>query len=127
MQVSRLPRIISSMANYAVVKISGSQYKIKDGDQLTVDHLEGSQGAKVTLGEVLLLVANGKVEIGTPKIESVQIEARLVGHEKGEKIRVSRFRAKSRYRKTKGFRSLKTKIRIEKIKDKKTLSSKKTS
>lgn len=115
------------MANYAVVKISGSQYKIKDGDELTVDHLEGSQGAKVTLGEVLLLVANGKVEIGTPKIESVQVEARLVGHEKGEKIRVSRFRAKSRYRKTKGFRSLKTRIRIEKIKDKKTLSSKKTS
>lgn len=87
---------------------------------MTVALIQGKEGEKITLDGVLLLVADSKVEIGTPKIETVQVEAKLVGHEKGEKIRVSRFKAKSRYYKTKGFRPLQTRIRIEKIKAKKT-------
>lgn len=108
------------MANYAVVKIGGSQYKVKEQDVLLVDRLPDKEGAKVLLDGVLLLVSDTQVRVGTPKVEGAQVEAKVLGHEKGEKIRVSRFKAKSRYRKTKGFRASLTKIKIEKIEAAKT-------
>lgn len=108
------------MADYAVVKIGGSQYKVKEGDELLVDRLSEEKGAKVAFDDVFLLVVGSQVKIGKPKVEGAQVLAKVVEHEKGEKIRVTRFKAKSRYRKTKGFRAALTKIKIEKIKIGKT-------
>jgi len=115
------------MANYAVVKIGGSQYKVKEGDELLVDRLPDKEGSKLSFDEVFLLVSGSIVKIGTPEVEGAQVEAKVLGHEKGKKIRVSRFKAKSRYRKTKGFRAFLTKIKIEKITQGRKTSSKKRS
>lgn len=103
------------MAKYAVVKIGGSQYKISEGDLLEVDKLEGEKGKKLSLEEVLLLVDEKKVKIGQPKILGAKVQASIVDQIKGEKIRVATYKAKSRYRRVKGFRSLLTKLKIEKI------------
>jgi len=54
------------------------------------------------------------LELGTPTLSS-KIKATVIDHLKGDKIRVARFKAKSRYRKVKGFRAQLTKIKILKI------------
>lgn len=100
---------------YAVVKIGGTQYKVGEGEELTVDRLPQKEEEIVNFPEVFLLVDDGQVKIGQPIISGVAVDAKVVSHLKGEKIRVARFKAKSRYRRVKGFRAALTKIRIEKI------------
>lgn len=100
---------------YAVVKIGGGQYKVQEGDEIEVDRLPQKEAEAIVFPEVLLVVDNGEVKIGQPTVEGIKIQAKVLSHFKGEKIRVARFRAKSRYRKVRGFRASLTKIKIEKI------------
>lgn len=109
---------------HAVIEIGGNQYLVAEGDELLVDRLDIEEGKNFKIDNVLLTADEGKVEIGTPLVESVDVVGKILSHEKGEKIRVSRFRAKSRYRKTKGFRAALTRIKIEKIGTQKKASGK---
>ena len=102
------------MKKYAIVKIGGSQYKVTEGDELEVDKIEGEKGKAVNLDEVLLLV-DEEIKIGEPLVKGTQIKAKIIEQFKGDKIRVATYKAKSRYRRVKGFRPLLTKIKIEKI------------
>lgn len=100
---------------YAIVRIGGSQYKVQEGDEIEVDRLPQKETEALVFPEVLLVVDDGEVNIGQPTVEGTTIKAKIISHLKGEKIRVARFRAKSRYRKVRGFRAALTKIKIEKI------------
>ncbi|MFZ5366427.1 MAG: 50S ribosomal protein L21 [Patescibacteria group bacterium] len=100
---------------YAVVKIGGSQYKVSEGDEIEVLRLPQKEGEEIEFPEVLLLVSEAGVKIGQPQVSGVTVKAKILSHFKAEKIRVARFKAKSRYRKVKGFRAALTRIRIEKI------------
>lgn len=98
----------------AVVKISGSQYLVSEGDELLVNRLN-LEDNKLTLNDVLLVDGDKEFKVGKPFISDCHIEAEILGEEKGDKIRVSKYKAKSRYRRTVGFRSKLNRIRIEKI------------
>ncbi len=100
------------MKKYAVVKIGGSQYKVAEGDEIAVDKIDGEKGKSLTLEEVLLFVDEKKVAIGQPLVKNAKIEAEIVDQFKGKKIRVATYKAKSRYRRVKGFRSLLTRVKI---------------
>lgn len=102
------------MKKYAIVKIGGSQYKVAEGDEIQVDKIEGEKGKAVSFDEVLLL-ADEEIKIGEPLVKGAQIKAKIIEQFKGDKIRVATFKAKSRYRRVKGFRPQLTKIKIEKI------------
>lgn len=98
---------------YAVVSINGNQYKVSEGDELL---LEGTrEGKEIKQIEVLLLVDEKKVLVGTPTIKGAKVTAEIRDREKGKKLRVSRYKAKSRYRKTRGHRTLYTRLKIKKI------------
>lgn len=99
--------------DYAVVKIAGKQYRVCAGDVLEVDRL--SDDKNLTFDEVLLLVSDGKVKIGKPTVSGASVKATLLDQVKGDKIRVSKFKAKARYRRTIGFRASLSKVQIEKI------------
>lgn len=101
---------------YAIIKTGGKQYKIKEGEEIVIDQLKGKEGEKVNFNEVFLAVDGQRVKIGMPKLEKVEVVGEIVKQIKGEKIRVAKFRAKSRYRRVKGFRPLLTCVRIQKIK-----------
>ena len=103
------------MKKYAVVKIAGFQYKVSEGDELEVSKIEAEKDKSVIFEEVLLIVEKGQLKIGQPFVKKAQIKAKILDQIKGEKIRVATYKAKSRYRRVKGFRPLLTKIRIEKI------------
>jgi len=102
---------------YAVVQLQGKQYKVSEGENLTVDHLEVPDN-KLSLTEILLLVDGENVKIGTPHVEGAEVLVSLVSHQKAEKIRVATYKAKSRFRKVKGHRQHQTTLLVEKIKAK---------
>ncbi len=103
------------MVNFAVVKTGGKQYLVKEGEEIVVDHIDAKEKEKIQLDTLMTFDEEGKnVEIGSPVLEK-KVVAEVISHQKGEKIRVARFKAKVRYRKVKGFRPLLTTLKIVKI------------
>lgn len=101
---------------YAIVEISGKQYKVCEGDVVFVDRLENAEeGSKVTFDKVLLVSDGKKVTIGQDTVKGAKVEASVVGHGKHKKIVVYKYKAKKNQRKTQGHRQPYTKIQIEKI------------
>jgi large subunit ribosomal protein L21 len=99
---------------YAIIRTGGKQYKVSEGDTLTLDRIN-TDNKSLVFDDVLLLVDEGKITIGKPSVDGAKVEASLVENKRGEKIRVSRFKAKSRYRKTIGFRAELSIVKIDKI------------
>ena len=101
---------------YAIVEISGKQYKVQEGDIVFVDRLEDKEeGSKITFDKVLLVSDENKVTIGQGTVKGAKVEASVIGHGKSKKIIVFKFKAKKNYRRTQGHRQPYTKIQIEKI------------
>jgi large subunit ribosomal protein L21 len=101
---------------YAIVEISGKQYKVQEGDIVFVDRLENlEEGSKVTFDRVLLVSDDKKVTIGQEVVKGAKVEATVVGHGKSKKIVVFKYKAKKNYRRTQGHRQPYTKVQIEKI------------
>lgn len=100
---------------YVIIKTGGKQYKVSSGDVLEVDRLTGEKDSKVVFDEVLLKVTDDSVKIGNPFLKGVKVEAKLIEQTKGDKIRVSKFKSKVRYRRVAGFRSSLSKVLVEKI------------
>ncbi len=97
---------------FAIVTISGKQYKVSGGDRVTVDRLEGKEGDIVVLDRVLLYSDGGKVSVGKPTVTGVRIKAKLIKQAKGEKIDVRRFKSKVRHRRHIGFRPQHSEVEI---------------
>lgn len=98
---------------YVVFKSGGKQYRAKIGDVLEVDKIPGEVNKDVVLSDVLLWVSDGQIKVGKPLVDGAKVRALVLEQKKGEKIRVAKFKAKSRYRKVTGFRALKTSLRME--------------
>lgn len=102
---------------YAIVEISGKQYKVQEGDIVFVDRLENEEeGKKVTFDKVVLVSEDKKVEVGAPYVKGVKVEGKVVANGKGKKILVYKYKAKKNYRRTQGHRQPYTKVEITKIK-----------
>lgn len=95
---------------YAVIKISGKQYRVSEGDRVLVDKLNNA-----TSPQILLFKDEEKVMIGKPLVEKVKVTYKKEETVKGIKIDIFKYKAKSRYRKHTGFRPQYSPIVIEKI------------
>lgn len=104
---------------YAVIQTGGKQYRVAAGENLDIEKLGVKEGEKIFFDKVLLVVDDDKVKIGTPYLKNVVVEARVAVQKKGKKIRIARFRAKSRYRRVIGHRQKLTEVEIIGIKSKK--------
>jgi large subunit ribosomal protein L21 len=71
---------------YAVIKTGGKQYRVKEGDTLRVEKLAGEPGAKVTLGEVLMVGGNDAPKIGKPLVDGASVEAQILRQDKHRKV-----------------------------------------
>ena len=100
---------------YAVIAISGTQYKIEEGKTYTVDLLEAKEGETQSTDQVLLVVNDKDVKIGNPTIKDASVEYEVTKHYQGEKLHVFKYKSKSRYRKSWGFRAQLSDIKITKI------------
>jgi large subunit ribosomal protein L21 len=98
---------------YAVVETGGKQYRVEKGSTLLVDRLSAEEGSKVDLRPVALLDKN--LVVGED-LEKVKVEAKVAGHERGDKIRVFKYRPKKGYRRSAGHRSELTRLEVTEIK-----------
>lgn len=100
---------------YAVIAVSGTQYLVKEDQVITVDNLNLEKDATNKIENVLLTVDGDKVSVGTPTVAKASVEYSVVNNYQGEKVDVFKFKSKSRYRRSMGFRPQLTDIKITKI------------
>jgi len=100
---------------YAIIETGGKQYRVTEGDVVTIEKLEANQGEAVEFDRVLTVVKEGEVVIGRPLVTGAKVTAKVVEHGKGKKILVFKYKAKSNYRRRQGHRQPFTKVVIEKI------------
>ena len=102
---------------FAIIESGGRQLRVGKGDVVSVDLLDAQPGDKVTLEQVLFLEnANGDLLVGAPFVANAKIMAVVDGEERGPKIRIFKKKRRKGYRRTSGFRSTLTKLRITDIK-----------
>jgi large subunit ribosomal protein L21 len=99
---------------YAVVEISGKQYRAEKGDVLKVDRIEAEKGAALSLDKVLLL-SGDSVKVGAPYVSGAAVKATVQDEVKGDKIIVFKYKPKKDYRRTHGHRQLYTLLKVEDI------------
>ena len=97
---------------YAIIKAGGKQYKVQSGEQLRVESLEGDVGAKVSFGEVLLVGAGDAVKLGAPLVSGAKVNATIVSHGRGDKVKIFKLRRRKHYQKHQGHRQQYTELQI---------------
>jgi large subunit ribosomal protein L21 len=98
------------MATYAIISLGGKQYRVREGERLLVDRLTTDEG-KTFHPDVLFTGGDGNGNL-SPRI---QVTAKVVGHVRGDKVRIGKRRAKTGYRRQTGFRSALSQIEIQSI------------
>jgi large subunit ribosomal protein L21 len=96
---------------YAIIKVAGKQYRVREGERLLVDRLREDEGA--TFAPTVLLVGGE----GAPVLEpgAGTVTAKVLGDTKGPKIRIGKYKKRTGYRRHTGFRASLTQIQIESI------------
>ena len=97
---------------YAIIKTGGKQYKVSKDNIIEIERLDVKPGKNFSFEDVLLHVKDGTSKIGKPKVAGVTVKATVLEHLKGDKLRISKFKAKSKYRRVTGHRQYLTKIKI---------------
>ena len=100
---------------YAVIETGGKQYKIQEGDILSVERLGAGEGEKVSFDKVLLVNGEDGIKVGKPYVEGAAVEGEVLFHGKGKKIIVFKYKAKKNYKKKQGHRQPFTRVKITKI------------
>jgi len=96
---------------YAIIKVAGKQYRVREGERLLVDRLHEDEGASFT--PTVLLVGGD----GAPQLEpgAGAVTAKVLGAAKGPKIRIGKYKKRTGYKRHTGFRASLTQIQIESI------------
>ena len=98
---------------YAVVKTGGKQYRVQEGQYLLVEKLTADEGSSIELETILF--AGDESVFDAEGLKKVKVSATILGHEKGEKLRVFKFKPKRGYKRTNGHRQKLTRIQITEI------------
>ena len=99
---------------YAIIATGGKQYRVSEGDVIYIEKIDAQVDSTVSF-DVLLMGNDGDVKIGTPVVEGVKLEGKVVGQIRGEKIVVYKYKSKKNYRRKQGHRQPYTKVEITKI------------
>ena len=100
---------------YAVIATGGKQYRVAEGDVLFVEKLAGELDEQVVFSDVLTVVEDGSVKLGTPYLAGAKVTAKVLKQGKDKKILVYKYKSKANYRRRQGHRQPFTRIMIESI------------
>ncbi len=100
---------------YAIVEVGGHQVRVEPGAVVTVDRLGVPAGEKVSFDRILLVDKDGEVRAGSPVVAGARVVAVVEGEVRGPKIRVFKKKRRKGYRRTRGHRSLLTRLRVEEV------------
>lgn len=100
---------------FAVIAISGVQLKVFEGMEYEVNKLEGKNGDKLEIKEVLLISDGKDTKVGTPYIDGATVKLEITSQKKGKKIEGFTYKAKSRQRRRYGYRPSITRVLVKSI------------
>ncbi len=106
--------------SYAIISLGGKQYRVREGERLLVDRLPAEDGKTFT-PEVLLVGGDGDVRL-SPK--DVTVTVKVVGQQRGPKIRIGKYKKRTGYKRHTGFRAALTQVEVESIGAKKARAAK---
>ena len=99
---------------YAIIATGGKQYKVSEGDIITIEKLGVEAGEKVTFDQVLA-VSGDSMKVGNPTVTGATVEASVVKEGRGKKVIVYKYKRKTGYHKKNGHRQAFTQVKIDKI------------
>ncbi|MEM8551349.1 MAG: 50S ribosomal protein L21 [Pseudomonadota bacterium] len=97
---------------FAVIKTGGKQYRVKEGDQLAVETIEGEAGASVSFGEVLMIGDGDSVTVGAPMIDGASVSGEIVDQFRDKKVIIFKKRRRQNSRRKNGHRQHLTRVKI---------------
>ena len=101
---------------FAVIETGGKQYKVEEGESFKVEKLDAESGDEVEFDQVLLIAEEGgEIELGQPYLEDKTISATVKEQGRHDKVRVTKFKRKQRYKKTYGHKQPYTEVKITSI------------
>ena len=100
---------------YAIVKTGGKQYRVEEGQTLLVERLPVDEGASVSLETLMIRGEGDAIAMEASELTKAKVEAKVLAHERGPKLRVAKFKPKRGYRNRNGHRQSLTRIEVTKV------------
>lgn len=102
---------------YAVIETGGKQYRVQEGDVLTIEKLNVEAGQDVEFDKVLVLSNEGDLKVGAPYVEGAKVFGEVVENGKAKKVIIFKYKSKKDYRKKQGHRQPYTMVKITSLGD----------
>jgi large subunit ribosomal protein L21 len=100
---------------YAIFEDGSHQFRVREGDTITVDRRDGEPGSELVFNKVLLIAGDGAPTIGTPLLSGAKVVARIVREFRDKKIVIQKFRRRKNMRRRNGHRQYYTSVQITSI------------
>jgi large subunit ribosomal protein L21 len=100
---------------YAVIQTGGKQYRVAQGDLVTIEKLTGVAGDRVEIDSVLMIVEGDQVTVGHPQLEQAHVVGTIVRQERGPKVLIYKHKRRKGYQKRQGHRQSQTLLRVNEI------------
>lgn len=100
---------------YAVIKSGGKQHRVSLDETLKVELIKAEKGETIKIEDVLMVVNGSDIKIGQPLVAGASVEAEVIEHGRGKKIRIIKHRRRKHYHKEQGHRQWYTLLKIKAI------------
>ena len=100
---------------YAVIKTGGKQHKVSQGDEISIEKIDGSKGETIVFDEVLMVSRGEDVKVGTPFLKGARVEGEIIDQTKADKINVFKMKRRKGFKKKTGHRQKLTRMKIKEI------------
>ena len=100
---------------YAVIKTGGKQYRVALGEKIKIEQIPADVGAQIVLDQVLMVSDGDAVTLGTPLVAGAKVSATVLGHGRGDKVKIFKLRRRKHFQKTQGHRQSYTEVRVDDI------------
>lgn len=100
---------------YAIVNISGKQYRATEGARLRVPRQSGDSGAKLSFDDILLISNSDSIQVGKPNVSGAKVTATILNHGRERKILVYKKKRRKGYQRKNGHRQWYTEVEVQKI------------
>jgi large subunit ribosomal protein L21 len=99
----------------AVIATGGRQYRVAEGQTISVEKLPGDKGAEVAFTSVLMVTRDGEVIVAPDRLKGARVSGQVVTQGRSRKVMVVKFKRRKNYRRHRGHRQAATTVRITKI------------
>ncbi|AEW44255.1 50S ribosomal protein L21 [Serratia symbiotica str. 'Cinara cedri'] len=100
---------------YAIFQSGGKQYRVSEGQTIRLEKLDIATGEAIKFYHITMIVNSENIKIGAPFIDGSKINAKVIAHGRGKKIKIVKFRRRKHYRKQQGHRQWFTDVKITSI------------